>query len=441
MAFGSCSRAQLALIFLNTLAFFIAGTLLGFGIYVYSYMRTTNAAIISVCLAASVATMIATGMGAWGALLKKHGVLKAYFYFLLLINLVLLVEGTLCIIYSNQVDEYVENNFQRILEAMPDSECYFAVNPYASIDANVKLNIALCKSNIKGTLKDNLQYVGGCCIAMAVIMIFGLIAAGRLLTWDRLTGPLLQGGASMMFLYAILSLILGIDLLVEEETASVRDRDYSGYIAIAAGVLLLFLSATGVFAMKQKSSLLLLVYQVLGILIFVILVILCGTAAHQSDSLKSWASDNFDQDKLIRPELHSCDCNNDDYPSGCGAPIVIGAVATTVPFCNARDLNGNLLYYTCVNGYCELDISNTLATTFCLKNSYCVDQVVNDSQAILAAIATSSGFFLVYLAICIAASFNARIKIQEEASTNAASSMHLTAEAGISAVEDCDDRL
>ena len=55
---------------------FVAGTLLGYAIYVFSYMRTTNPALVGVCIGASVATMIATGMGAWGSLLKKHGVLK-----------------------------------------------------------------------------------------------------------------------------------------------------------------------------------------------------------------------------------------------------------------------------------------------------------------------------------------------------------------------------
>jgi len=418
MAFGSCSKSQLALIFLNTFAFFIAGTVLGYGIYVYSYMRTTNGEIVGVCLGASVATMIATAMGAWGALLKKHGVLKAYFYFLLLINLVLLVEGTLCIIVANDVNEYVDANFLTVKDAMPDSQCSLTFAPGWTITSAVETNIASCKKTMTDTLRDNLRYMGVCCIVMAFFMVFGLIAAGRLLTWDRLTGPLLNGGASMMVAYGIMDLVIGFTLIVEEKTDSIRNHNYSGFIAIVAGFMAFILAAVGIQGMRAKSIGLLLVYQVLAFLLAALLLALCITAALQSDDITSWTGDNFDSGKNIRSDLDKCSCNNDDYPVSCGQTYYAG----TVPSCNERTFVGNLKYYTCTGGSCILDTSNALAKTFCLPTNLCVDDTINKTEANLAAIAISAGFFIVYLAICLAASINVRMKMQEEESN--ASTLH-----------------
>ena len=55
--------------------------------------------------------MIATSMGAWGALLKKHGVLKVYFYTVLLLVILLMVTGTLSYIWADAVTEYVDFAF------------------------------------------------------------------------------------------------------------------------------------------------------------------------------------------------------------------------------------------------------------------------------------------------------------------------------------------
>ena len=74
----------------------MAGTLLGFALYVFGNLRNSDVTVVSMCLgklqlfgetrrianpvpllaAASACVMISTAMGAWGALLKKHGVLK-----------------------------------------------------------------------------------------------------------------------------------------------------------------------------------------------------------------------------------------------------------------------------------------------------------------------------------------------------------------------------
>jgi len=403
-AFNSCSRAQLLLIFGNTIAFFVAGTLLGYGIYVFSYMRTTNTAVVIVCIGASVGVMIATAMGAWGALLKKHGVLKVYFYTVLLLDIVLLVTGTLCYVRAAEVSDYVDYEFQTVKGAMPDSECDFVTTTAGGI--------AACKSNMKETLQDNLRYMGACCIVMAVMMLFGIIAAARLLTWDRLTGPLLHGGGVVMILFAIFNLSLAVDMILNEQDALQEDV-WATYVAAGSAAVVIILALLGITGMRysdpmsaSRAACLLLGYQVVGFITVILLGYLAVLAYVQCGDITSWTTDNFDTGNKIRSNLNdNCYCNNDDYTTACGSG--------NNPYCNEKYANGTLKYYICSGGTCTVDSSNAYALQYCLTTSLCVDKAVDSAQGSLAAIGTMSAFYTVYLLVCMLASLNVRRKLVE----------------------------
>lgn len=398
MAFGSCSRSQLVLIFGNTLAFFVAGILLGYGIYVFAYMRTTNTAVVCVCIGASAGVMIATAMGAWGSLLKKHGVLKVYFYTVLLLDILLLVTGALCFIRSAEVVDYVEYDFQTVKDAMPDSMC-------SDYHITTSSGISSCKDDMTDKLQGNLEIMGGASIFVAVMMFFGLIVSGRLLTWDRLTGPLLSGGGIVMICFAIFILGMSISIILNMQDVLEQDA-YATYIAVAASAMIMLLGIVGIVGMNRRSTCTLMVYQVLGFLCIIILFTLAILAFSQCTDLTKWTTDNFDTGNNIRDSLDECYCNNDDYSTSCGS----GAN----PYCNAKDSAGDLIYYTCTDGSCVRNSTNSTAAKYCLSTALCVDKAVDGPQGSLAAIGTMSCFYLLYLVVCIAACRNVSAKLVEE---------------------------
>lgn len=399
-AFGSCSRSQLFLIFGNTLAFFVAGTLLGYSIYVFSYMRTINTAVIGVCMGATTGVMIATGMGAWGALLKKHGVLKAYFYCVLLLNIVLLVTGTLCYIRADEIDTYVDYKYKTVKSAMPYAECDFCVTNGHDCTAD---QISQCKSNITSVLENNLRTMGACCIIVAILMTLGTIAAGRLLTWDRLTGPLLHGGGVVMIVFAIFNILMAVDFIVLE-TDAIKDDTWATYVAAGTGGVIVVLALLGVAGMQTKSPGALLAYQIFGFLSVILLGYLAVLSFTQFSDITQWARDNFDKDANVRSNLNDvCFCNNDDYDNTCGQIQ-----------CNAAASSGTgYQYYNGTGGILTL-VNQTQPLKYCLSTSRCVDKAVDSAQAGLAAIGTMSIFFIVYLLICLSASHNVRQKMVEE---------------------------
>lgn len=433
-AFGSCSRSQLFLIFGNTLAFFIAGGLLGYSIFVFSYMRTLNTSVIIVCMGATTGTMISTAMGAWGSLLKKHGVLKAYFYCVLLLNIILLVTGTLCYIKADEIDGYVDYKFRTVKDAMPNSECEFCSDNGAG-DCLTADHISQCKSNMSDTLQDNLRTLGCLSILVAIMMTFGSIAAGRLLTWDRLTGPLLHGGGVVMIAFALFNILFAIDFIIIENDA-IEDDAWATYVAAGVGCVIVILSLVGIAGMQTKSPCLLLVYQILGFVSLILLGYLAVQSFAQFSDLTDWTRDNFDKDKNVRDKLNDdCYCNNDDYDFSCGtgtsqiqcnqayATSYSGyassyASTATASYSSASSTASSYRYYTCTDGTCTRLTGTTVdalgAQQYCLTTERCVDKVVDSAQAGLAAIGTMSCFFIIYLLVCLLASTNVRAKMVEE---------------------------
>jgi len=352
--------------------------------------------------------MIATAMGAWGSLLKKHGVLKVYFYSVLLLDIVLLVVGTLCYVRADEISDYVDYKFLTVKDAMPSSQC--SGLDTTNVSAAGQVAIQQCKNNMQSTLEDNLRYMGVCCVIVAGMMVCGLVAAGRLLTWDRLTGPLLHGGGIVMILFAIFNITMAADIIANQESALVKDA-WSTYVAVGAAVAIVVLAIMGIVGMSRKNTCLLLVYQVWGFFCLILLGYLTGMAFAQEATLTDWTRDNFDTDNNVRKNIDQCYCNNDDFAVGCGvAPNII---------CNERDANDDLKYYNCVGSTCTRKFDANAATPdavelYCLETYECINKAADVSQANLVAIAVMSMFYLIYLIVCLAASSNVRAKMLEE---------------------------
>lgn len=398
MGFGACKPNQIALIFLNTGAFFVAGALLGFGIFAFSYMRTTNTALVWLVIAISVCTMFTTAMGAWGALLKKHSVLKVYFYSVLLVDIVLLVLGTSCFIWSSEIDSYVYFSFQTVKDAMPTSEC-------ATSNPTTAVAIAACKNTMSDTLQSNLKYMGGSCIAMAMLMVCGLVVAGRMLTWQRLISPLLNGGGLVLAIFAVFCIGACTSMLVGENDKLVKET-WAHYMALATSCLVLVLGGIGVYGVRRYHSGILLSYLVLGVLVVVMLGALTYLGYAQRDHITSWTADNFDSSENIRSSLDKCACNNDDYNIACGA--------SDNPVCNEKSSDGKLKHYQCSGSSCTLK-AGTATQKYCLSTSRCIDKTVHAVRADLAAIGTMSVFSIVFLLVVLVASHTVRVKLIEDA--------------------------
>lgn len=397
-AFGGCSRNQLALIFLNTCAFFVAGTLLGYDIYVFSYMRTTNPALVGISIAVAVCVMIATGMGAWGALLKKHGVIKAYFYFVLMVDILLVVICTVCYITANDVGDYVDYQYRKVLSAMPDSTC-------GTPQSETIAYISGCKNSMKDTLQENLRTMGACCVAMACVMLLGLIASGRLLTWERLTAPLLNGGGVVMVCFAAFCIAVAARMTTEEADKLTKDA-WAGYISAAGAAFVLLLGILGISGVRNKSVGVLLAHQILALLTIVLLIVVAAVSFVQYNDIESYAKDNFDKGTNIRNSLNINYCDNDDYAHDCSSVT-----------CGDKNSTGAYKYYTCdltSNQTCILNAGSATAIKCCLSTNVCIDKATDVLQADLVAMGTTAVFYVIYVFIVLRASRNIRAKFVDE---------------------------
>ena len=70
-----------------------------------------------------------------------------------------------------------------------------------------------CKTTLKDKIRDDLSLMGLFCLLMGLVMLGGVTAAGRLLSWNRLTGPLLHGGGVVMVAFGVLNLMEALNII------------------------------------------------------------------------------------------------------------------------------------------------------------------------------------------------------------------------------------
>ena len=125
---------------------------------------------------------------------------------------------------SGQMQLYVDYDYQNVKQAMPGSSCV------------VGEGIPDCKITLKDEINSNLSLMGLFCLLMAIVMLGGVTAAGRLLSWNRITGPLLHGGGVVMVSFGVLNLLEALNIINNQTHTTDMDAT-PAYLAIVGPAL------------------------------------------------------------------------------------------------------------------------------------------------------------------------------------------------------------
>lgn len=290
---------------------------------------------------------------------------------------------------------YVDYDYQSVKGAMPKDTC---------VDGQ---GIPDCKITLKDKISADLSLMGLFCLLMGLVMLGGVTAAGRLLSWNRITGPLLHGGGVVMVGFGVLNLLEALNIINNQSHTTDMDATPT-YLAIVGPALVACLGLVGIVAMRTRSPTLITVYQGLGLVTIILSCVLSALAFSQFDSISQWTIDNFDTGSNVRSKLGLCYCNNyDESTPACG-------VAPNVQ-CNAVTA-GSLSHYTCTGGSCSLNPGTSQANSgkYCLTSAMCAKKAVNSAELSLGIIGSMACWYLLYLLVCLAASSSIKANMVEE---------------------------
>eukprot|EP00656_Telonema_subtile_P057426 TRINITY_DN9440_c0_g1_i1.p1 TRINITY_DN9440_c0_g1~~TRINITY_DN9440_c0_g1_i1.p1 ORF type:complete len:416 (-),score=101.15 TRINITY_DN9440_c0_g1_i1:129-1376(-) len=337
--------------------------------------------------------MIMPTAGFWGTLLKKNKMVKVYFYVSLMEVTALLVFGTYCIIYKDEVKDYVNEHYQAIKNNMPTDVCDCGTSACSGTAAE----IAACKSDMTSKLESTYLGLGIMSIITACFMGAGVLFSLRLLRWARLTTPILEGGSVAGSLLAIVLASASIYSAAGggwSGAKSVQSDIWGLYLAAATGLLIVIAGIAGFICSRKRLAGVLSLLKLLHILCACLLVAAGVTCLYQASALDSVCKDNFESGDNLRSEQKADFCDLDD---------LVGVVTN----CNTAVST----YYDCTTGSEVCCTPKPAFEQLCLSSHQCCSKLLG--QTVLPSL-WACGCFCFFLILFVIVGFlAATTKIKE----------------------------